>query len=157
MPPLATGRERISELRADSLDADAEFFCEYGQRDRTEPQLTPRAYLLRRGFSFSRPVTKAHEVPAAGGAGRSLVLAGTSRISAAGAIVTVSSTEKSSSAEADYSDGASKELRGSHWLCSQNPGQSPHKNTDALWRARRGALGEQILLQGQLSWLPGAP
>jgi hypothetical protein len=39
---------------------------------------------------------------------------------------------------------------GSHWLCTQNPAQSPHKNTDALWRARRGALGEQVRLQGQV-------
>ena len=44
---------------------------------------------------------------------------------------------------------ANKQLQWSHWLCSRNPAQSPHKNTDALWRARRGALGEQIPSRGQ--------
>jgi hypothetical protein len=36
-----------------------------------------------------------------------------------------------------------------HWLCTQNPAQGPHKDTDALRRARRGALGERIRLWGQ--------
>jgi hypothetical protein len=40
---------------------------------------------------------------------------------------------------------------GFHWLCTQNPAQSPHKDTDALSRARRGALGERIRLWGQPS------
>ena len=52
--------ERICALRADSLDAHAEFFCECSQRGRTEPQLTPRAYLLRRGLFLLAP---GHESP----------------------------------------------------------------------------------------------
>ena len=53
--------DRICELRADSLDADAEFFCECGQRDCAEAiQLTPRAYLLRRGLFLLAP---GHESP----------------------------------------------------------------------------------------------
>jgi hypothetical protein len=53
--------ERICELRADSLDADAEFFCECGQRECKEPiQLSPRAYLLRTGLFLLAP---GHERP----------------------------------------------------------------------------------------------
>jgi hypothetical protein len=48
--------ERICVLRAGALDADAEFFCECGQRDCTEPiELTPRAYLRRRGLFLLAP------------------------------------------------------------------------------------------------------
>jgi hypothetical protein len=54
--------ERICALRADSLDAHAEFFCECGHRDCAAPiELTPRSYLLGGDSSFSRPGTKAHE------------------------------------------------------------------------------------------------
>jgi hypothetical protein len=53
--------ERICELRADALDADAEFFCECGQRDCAEPiELTPRSYLLRSGLFLLAP---GHESP----------------------------------------------------------------------------------------------
>jgi hypothetical protein len=53
--------ERICELRADALDADAEFFCECGQRDCAEPiELTPRAYLGTRGLFLLAP---GHESP----------------------------------------------------------------------------------------------
>jgi hypothetical protein len=53
--------ERICELRADALDADAEFFCECGERDCKEPiQLTPRAYLRKRGRFLLAP---GHESP----------------------------------------------------------------------------------------------
>src|SRR5512132_179134 len=38
---------------------------------------------------------------------------------------------------------ARKGVGWSYWLCTQNPAQSPHKDTDALCRARRGALGER--------------
>ena len=42
--------ERICDLRADSLDAEAEFFCECGQDDCKEAMsITPRAYSGRRG------------------------------------------------------------------------------------------------------------
>ena len=48
--------ERICELRADSLDADAEFFCECGQRECKEPiELTPKAYLLTKGLFLLAP------------------------------------------------------------------------------------------------------
>ena len=47
--------ERICALRADSLDAHAEFFCECGHRDCAAPiELTPRSYLLGRGTLPSR-------------------------------------------------------------------------------------------------------
>jgi hypothetical protein len=53
--------ERMCELRAEALDAEAEFFCECGQRHCTEPiQLTPRAYLLTRGLFLLAP---GHESP----------------------------------------------------------------------------------------------
>ena len=42
--------ERICDLWADSLDAEAEFFCECGQDDCKEAMsITPRAYLGKRG------------------------------------------------------------------------------------------------------------
>jgi hypothetical protein len=48
--------ERICELRADSLDANAEFFCECGQHDCKEAiHLTPRAYRGRRGIFLLAP------------------------------------------------------------------------------------------------------
>jgi hypothetical protein len=34
---LKSVNERLCELRADSLDADGEFFCECGERDCNEP------------------------------------------------------------------------------------------------------------------------
>ena len=53
--------ERICELRADALDADAEFFCECGHRDCAEAiELTPRSYLLRRGLFL---LAHGHEIP----------------------------------------------------------------------------------------------
>jgi hypothetical protein len=53
--------ERICALRADSLDAEAEFFCECGHRDCAEQiELTPRSYLLRRGLFLLAP---GHESP----------------------------------------------------------------------------------------------
>jgi hypothetical protein len=53
--------ERICELRADSLDADAEFFCECGQRDCKEPiRMSPKAYLLTSGLFLLAP---GHENP----------------------------------------------------------------------------------------------
>jgi hypothetical protein len=48
-------------------------------------------------------------------------------------------------------DDTPEQLQWLHWLCTQNPAQSPHKDTDAPWRARRGALGERIRLWGQPS------
>jgi hypothetical protein len=48
--------ERICELRADSLDAEAEFFCECGQDDCKEAiSLTPRAYLGTSGIFLLAP------------------------------------------------------------------------------------------------------
>lgn len=53
--------ERICALRADSLDAHAEFFCECGHRDCAAPiELTPRSYLLGRGLFLLAP---GHESP----------------------------------------------------------------------------------------------
>jgi len=53
--------ERICALRADSLDAHAEFFCECGHRDCEAPiELTPRSYLLGRGLFLLAP---GHESP----------------------------------------------------------------------------------------------
>jgi len=58
---LKSVNERLCELRADSLDADGEFFCECGERDCNEPiQLTPRAYLRRRELFLLAP---GHENP----------------------------------------------------------------------------------------------
>ena len=37
--------------------------------------------------------------------------------------------------------GALRPVEWPHWLCSQYPARSPHNDTDALWRARRGAFG----------------
>jgi hypothetical protein len=48
--------ERLCELRADSLDGDAEFFCECGQNDCNEAiQLSPRTYLRTRGVFLLAP------------------------------------------------------------------------------------------------------
>jgi hypothetical protein len=48
--------ERICDLRADSLDADIELFCECGQNDCKEAiSLTPRAYLGARGVFLLAP------------------------------------------------------------------------------------------------------
>lgn len=48
--------ERICELRAGSLDATAEFFCECGQHDCKEAiHLTPRAYRDSRGIFLLAP------------------------------------------------------------------------------------------------------
>jgi hypothetical protein len=58
--------ERICELRVDSLDAEAEFFCECGERDCNEPvQLTRRAYLATGGVFLLPPGhrTPQEEIP----------------------------------------------------------------------------------------------
>ena len=56
--------ERICQVRADAVDAGAEFFCECGQRGCKEPiQLSPRAYLLRTGLFLLAPGHEGPRVP----------------------------------------------------------------------------------------------
>ena len=42
---------------------------------------------------------------------------------------------------AENPDDALGPVQWPYWLCSQYPARSPHNDTDALWRARRGAFG----------------
>jgi hypothetical protein len=66
--------ERLCELRADSLDADAEFFCECGQRDCSEPISAHAEGISAEEGSFPSCARsrKPRSPSAAGRAGRSI-------------------------------------------------------------------------------------